>query len=365
MHRAEPDSCPAPSAERDPRVSTGFVLRVSTTVGIVALVFGCLYLLSKIIQVLFFIFGGILFALFLRGLSRFVSRRSGLWPRVSLALVVLSLAGVLVGLGFFIGPQLVSQEKMLAQKLPESFDDARTRLAHYSLMHPVARALPSATQLSTASPRFLSGLPKIFSVTTDAIALILLSIFVGLYAAAEPRFYLESLLHLVPPSARDRARQVGNRLHRALGWWLVGRVITMTLMGILTVIGLWILKMPMVLPLGLISGLFQFVPYLGALAAAAPAVLIGFVESPTKALEVVTLYLIIHGIEGYFVTPVVQRRAVAIPPAALISVQLIMATLFGLTGVIFATPLAVTVIVLVQTLYLQDVLKDQVQVLGQ
>ncbi len=364
MDQADSDSYSTPNAKREPSVSTGFVLRVLTTVGIVALVFGCIYLLSKIVAVLFFIFGGILFAVFLRGLSQFVSRLTGLWPRVSFGLVVLSLLALLVGLGFLIGPQLVSQGRMLALKLPESFDQFRNQLAHYSLTQPIVQALPSASQLSTV-PRILSGLPEIFSATTDAIALMLLSIFVGLYSAVEPRFYLESLLHLVPRSARTRARQVGNRLHNALGWWLVGRVITMTLMGILTVIGLSILNMPMVLPLGLISGLFQFVPYLGAFAAAVPAVLIGFVESPAKALEVVALYLVIHSIEGYFVTPIIQRRAVAIPPAALISVQLIMAALFGLPGVIFATPIAVTVIVLVQTLYVHDVLQDQVKVLGQ
>ncbi len=365
MDRADSHSSDAPNPGRGSRVSTGFVLRVLTALALTALVFGSLYLLSRVVQVLFFIFGGILFALFLRGLSQFVTQRTGLWPRVSLTLVVLFLVGILVVLGFFVGPQLVTQGQMLAQKLPESFDHVRNELTRYSLTQPVIHALPSSQQLSAESRKILYGLPEIFSATSEAFALVLLSLFVGLYAAADPRFYLESLLHLLPPSGRDRARQVGNRLHRALGWWLVGRVITMTLMGVLTVLGLWILHMPVVLPLGVISGLFQFVPYLGAFAAAIPAVLIGFVESPMKALEVAGLYLIIHSIEGYFVTPIIQQRAVSIPPAALISVQLIMAALFGLTGVIFATPIAVTAIVLVQTLYLHDVLKDQVTVLGQ
>jgi predicted PurR-regulated permease PerM len=107
------------------------------------------------------------------------------------------------------------------------------------------------------------------------------------------------------------------------------------------------------------------VPYLGAFAAAAPAVLIGFLASPTKALEVAGLYLVIHSVEGYIVTPLIQRYAVSLPPAVLIAVQLVMAALFGITGVIFATPVAVAVIVLVQTLYVRDVLEDRVAVLGQ
>lgn len=342
-----------------PAVSSGFVVRVLAAAAIVAGVLGVLYLVSQVVQLLFFIFGGILFALFLHSIAQFITDRTGLWPRVSLACVLLILVGTLVGAAFFAGPQFSKQAQMLGEQLPKSIDAVRAELSKNRWTQELLNGLPSS------GAKLLAGLPSIFSTATEGIALMLLSVFVGVYSAADPRLYLESLLHLVPPSARNRARQIGNRLRRALGWWLVGRVITMTLMGILTMIGLWLINMPMILTLGIISALFQFVPYLGAFAAAAPAVLIGFLTSPTKALEVAVLYLVIHSVEGYCVTPLIQHYAVSLPPAVLISVQLLMAFLFGITGVIFATPVTVAVIVLVQTMYVHDVLEDQVQVLGQ
>ena len=334
------------------------------TTAIVVLIVAGVYLLSRVVQVLFFIFGGVLLALFLRGIAQFITRHTGLWPRVSLALVVLILLGLFSGIVIFAGPELVTQGSMLADKLPKSIQTIREELSKYSWARPFVRTAHG--QIAPPAPqKILAGLPGFFSATTEALTLFLVSIFVGIYAASDPRLYLESLLHLVPPRARDRARQVGNRLYAALGWWLVGRVVTMTLMGIFTAIGLWLLDVPMALTLGVISGLCQFVPYLGAFAAAAPAVLIAFVQGPQKALEVVALYLLVHSVEGYIVTPMIQQRAVALPPAALLCGQILMASLFGITGVIFATPAAVVVIVLVQTLYLHDVLKDQVRVLGQ
>ncbi len=346
-------------ATTNPAVTSRFAFRVLTAAVIVAGVFSALYLLNHVVQLVFFIFGGILFALFLHSIAQFITDHTGLWPRVSLACVLLTLVGIFVGVAFFAGPEFSKQAQMLGEKLPQSIDAVRTELSKHHWTQQLLNRLPSS------GAKLLAGLPSMFSTVTEGIALVLLSVFVGIYSAADPRLYLESMLHLVPPNSRNRARQIGNRLRRALGWWLVGRVVTMTLMGILTMIGLWLINMPMILTLGIISGLFQFVPYLGAFAAAAPAVLIGFLTSPTKALEVAGLYLLIHSVEGYFVTPLIQRFAVALPPAVLISVQLLMGYLFGLTGVIFATPAAVAVIVLVQTMYVHDVLEDQVSVLGQ
>lgn len=153
-------------------------------------------------------------------------------------------------------------------------------------------------------------------------------------------------------------------LGTALRWWLLGRAVTMTLMGALTTLALWFMNVPLALVLGIIAGIFLFVPYLGAVAAAIPACLIALMESPTKALWVAVVYTGVHVFEGYTITPYVQKRAVALPPAMLLSVQLLSAALFGVLGVIFSTPLMLVVIVLIQTLYLQDVLGENVALLG-
>src|SRR5690606_31896700 len=101
-----------------------------------------------------------------------------------------------------------------------------------------------------------------------------------------------------------------------------------------------------------------FVPYIGPVAAAVPAVLIGLAQSPVQALYVVIVYVIVQTLEGNFITPFIQERAVALPPAALLVGQVLMGVVFGLVGVLLATPLAVVAILLVQMLYIRQVLRD-------
>ena len=166
------------------------------------------------------------------------------------------------------------------------------------------------------------------------------------------------------PAHRARGRQVCAALGQGLGWWLLGRAVTMISLGTLTTFALWLLGMPLALVLGILAGLLLFVPYLGSLAAAVPALLVALMESPAKALWVALVYTGLHLFEGYCITPFVQRRAVALPPGLLLAVQILSASLFGLGGVIFSTPLTVVAIILVQMLYVQDVLGEKVKVLG-
>lgn len=151
----------------------------------------------------------------------------------------------------------------------------------------------------------------------------------------------------------------------ALRLWLVGRGLSMLVVGILTAIGLWIVDVPLVLALAVIAALFSFVPFLGPIASAVPAVLVGLVQSPAQALNVALVYGVVQLLESNIITPLVQVRAVSLLPAIMLSGQVIMGVLFGLIGLLLATPLLVTLIVPIQMLYVQDVLKARVTPLGQ
>ena len=98
---------------------------------------------------------------------------------------------------------------------------------------------------------------------------------------------------------------------------------------------------------------------------AVPAMLVALVESPVKMLYVVLVFTIVQLLENYFITPLIQQRAVSLAPALLITVQIVMAILFGAMGVLLATPLAVVFIVAVQMLYINDVLGDRIKLLGE
>jgi predicted PurR-regulated permease PerM len=135
--------------------------------------------------------------------------------------------------------------------------------------------------------------------------------------------------------------------------------------GVLTTLALGLIDMPLALVLGVIAGLFTFVPFIGPISSVIPAMLIGLMESPLMALYALIIYSVVQFIEGNFLTPLIQKRIIAMPPALLLSAQFFMGVFYGLFGLLLATPLAVTGTVLVQMLYVQDYLKDSVRVLGQ
>ncbi|MEO6828966.1 MAG: AI-2E family transporter [Acidobacteriaceae bacterium] len=119
-------------------------------------------------------------------------------------------------------------------------------------------------------------------------------------------------------------------------------------------IGLWALGVPLAFTLGLFTGVMIFIPYLGALLSEIPAVLVALGISPMTAVYVLILYLGVHAIEGYVLTPLVQRRAVRLMPVLTILAQFFMWLVAGVLGVAIAAPLAAVGLVLVKRLYLHE-----------
>ena len=139
----------------------------------------------------------------------------------------------------------------------------------------------------------------------------------------------------------------------------------MVVVGILTTLGLWIAGVPTPMALGLIAALLSFVPYVGPILSFFPAVLVALMVSLTKVLYVVVVFGLVQTLESYVITPLVQQKAVSLPPVILITAQIAMGVIAGAMGVLLAAPLAIVVIVLLQMLYVEDVLGDSVQILGQ
>jgi predicted PurR-regulated permease PerM len=138
----------------------------------------------------------------------------------------------------------------------------------------------------------------------------------------------------------------------------------MLVIGVLVTIGFWIIDLPFALTLGIITALLSFIPFIGPFLSYIPAVLVALLESPMQVLYVSIVYFAIQILESYFITPNIEHKAVFIPPALLISMQILMGALMGIMGVLFATPLAVVFIILIQMLYVRDVLGDSIKILG-
>jgi predicted PurR-regulated permease PerM len=190
-------------------------------------------------------------------------------------------------------------------------------------------------------------------VTLSAVAHALALVMLGIYFAVDPFWYRRGTLRLVPPAYRGRVGSTLSAAAEALRKWLGGVVVAMLVVGCLTGLGLWALGVQFAFTLAVIAAALEFVPFLGPIVAAIPAVLVGFGESPTTALYVALLYLAIQQIEGYLLTPLVQRWAVSLPPALAVLAVLAFGVLFGLPGVLFAVPLLVVAIVVVRKLYIE------------
>ncbi len=191
----------------------------------------------------------------------------------------------------------------------------------------------------------------------SAVANLFLVLFAGLYIAAQPRLYHDGFLKLVPPQERDRIGATLVRCGRALRNWLLGQAIAMVMVGVLTWAGLALLGVPSALALGLFAGLAEFVPILGPIAAAIPALIIALSQDTKVALWVLALFVVIQQIEGNLLQPIIQRKMVALPPAITLFAVLAFAILFGVMGALLAAPLAVVTLVVVQDLYVETIEK--------
>jgi predicted PurR-regulated permease PerM len=184
---------------------------------------------------------------------------------------------------------------------------------------------------------------------------------IGLYTATEPEVYTDGLIRLVPVEGRKRAREVLDALGSTLRWWLFGRVVSMSVVGVLTTVGLWLMAVPLALALGLVTALLTFIPNIGPVLSVVPALLLVLTQNPARALYVLLLYLGIHTLDGYLLAPLVQERTLLLPPVLTIVGQMLLGVLLGGPGVVLAAPLTAVLFVLVRMLYVEDKLGESIE----
>ena len=308
-------------------------------------------------------FAGILLAVFLTALVGWLRDRTGLGRLPALAVVLSTLALLLAGAIFWIGPGVGRQMMEMADRLPEAYREIEFWLSQRQWGRTVLRYLPVSGE-SSARANLLGRVTGFFSATLSTLLNVLIVLFLGAYLAAAPDLYRRGILRLVPADRRERGEKVLKALCAALRGWLVGRIASMAVVAALTFAGLLALGVPLALSLAVIAGVFSFVPYVGPVAAAVPAVLVAGVEGAALAGWVAGLYALVQLVESYLITPLIQQHVVSMAPALLISAQVLLGMAGGVLGVLLATPLAVVTVVLLQMLYVQDALGEDVEVMG-
>lgn len=335
-----------------------FAHKVWVTVGIVTAVFISLFLLWFALKEILALFAGILLAIFLHGISSWLADRSFLSRKTALFLTLVSLTLLLVVGGFLLIPNLAEQSSQLGDQLRTSVTDLEARFTNSNLGQTMLEQIGGLQSVTGNTSSLISRASTLFSTTLDALVRVVIILFVGFYLAYEPENYINGLLQLLPRSRRSRYHEGLNKAGYALRWWLVGRLASMAIVGALSIIGLMLLGIPLAFILGLLAGLLAFIPLIGPTLALIPPMLIAFTNSPQEALYVFLLFMGIQFVESYFLTPIIQKRVTALPPVLLIGSQVLLSLFAGLLGVMLAAPLAVTGMVLVKMLYVEDVLHD-------
>lgn len=316
---------------------TGFAGRVAIVAAVVALGLA----LWKAADVVLMAFGGVLLAIALNAFADLLARRTPLGRRFALPVAIAAILVVVAVLVWWIGGTIAGQFGELARRLPGGLAKLQELLAQVGITLP---ALDSPGAVEGTEP--LLKLLGAARTTLGAAANALLVLVLGIYLAVDPGLYRRGFLWLLPPERRARAAAVLDGASAALRKWLAGQLVAMLVVGLATWIGLAALGVPLALSLAIIAALLEFVPFVGPIAAAIPAILIAFTQGATTAAEVAVLYLAIQQLEGYLLTPLVQRWAVALPPALAVLMVVAFGVVFGIPGALLAVPLTVVMMVL-------------------
>jgi predicted PurR-regulated permease PerM len=334
-----------------------FVRRALIVIGLAALAL----LVWQLRIVLVLLFGAVVIATIVRAIAAPFTK----WLKVpagpAVLIAVLLIFALLGAIGWMLSRQIAVQTEALTATLPTAFARVDQWLAGFGLDHPMRAWL---IQLHSNGGTLVSRFGGWLSTASNGVANFLIVLFGGIFLAAQPRFYLTGAIKLVPPARRDLIAEAMRESERALRLWLKGQVIAMTIIGAMTALGLWLLGIDSWLVLGLLAGIFEFIPFAGPILAAIPAVLIALVQSPELALWTALMYVFVQHFEAYLIQPLVQQYAVEVPAVVLLFSLLAFAVLFGVIGVLFAAPLTVVTYVLVKRLYVIEALDTPTPIPG-
>lgn len=333
-----------------------FVRKTLIVLGLILLAL----LLWKLADVLLLAFGAILVALILHASADVLVRYLHVPERWSLWVASIIIFGIVLGLIALFGTQIRAQFSNVVERLPFVIDNFSKNLGFGAVsddLSEMVNNMPSgglATRIAGIGGAVLSGLADF-----------LLVVIAGIYIAASPELYKQGFIQLFPMRHHERVESSLDASGQALRLWLMSQLIAMACVAVLSSLAFWLIGLPSPYALGMIAGLADFIPFLGPVLGALPAVLFAFSISGETALWTVLAVLAIQQIEGNVIFPLVARSVVSIPPALALFAILVGSILFGSLGLIFGFPLAVVAYVLVKKLYVRETLGEQTTVPGE
>ena len=322
-----------------------------------AIVIGVLYVSLDLLPL---IFGAVLLAVFLNVLAGKLDRvfpaRMSRSIRVGIVVGVLSLVCAIIVFAF--ANSISEQAVKLADRIDESVNQVIQAAKNQPLVERLTSEETSLGSMLPTSAKSLGLATNLFTTAFGGLTDVLILVILTIYFCFGPRKYRRGALRLFPIAWRDRLSSLFDESADTLWRWMLGRLLSMVIVGILFGIGLSILGVPLSIELGIFAGLVSFIPNIGAIAAVLPALLLASQQGTSSMLGVLVLYMVIQFIESYLITPMVQQHQVAMPPALVILSQIITGLVFGFWGIVFATPLFALVLLWTKRLYVEKYLES-------
>jgi predicted PurR-regulated permease PerM len=328
---------------------------------------------------LFLIFAGMLLGVALNAVTHLLGRVVR-WPHwLRLAIVCLALAALLSGVIFLGGTTIAQQATALSNTIKSQLVNVKAFLdnngidtSYFELGNPASGSSASASPGTTTPPRSLPGAGtlassggaivsqtlKLLLGTLSAVGNFFIVIFLGLTFAAQPSVYRNGLLYLAPAKYRARTTIIIDRISDTLERWLIAQIAVMAAVFAVTWLGLAVIGIPGSFILGIQAGLLAFVPTVGAIVAGLIVVLASLASGWIAAASAFGLFLGVHALESYVLTPILQRQALDIPPATLFAFQILLGIVFGIWGISLALPLMAIVKVLIDHFKAGDAISD-------
>jgi predicted PurR-regulated permease PerM len=325
---------------------------------------GLLVLLWQIRQIALLVFGAIVLAVALDTLAQFPQRygfRRG--PSIAITGLTVLVGAILVGL--IVVPPLADQlGRLFTDVVPDGIFQAQRLIENFILSLPTDIELPTLRELANslvpqatelvrqARDFFSQSFTAFFATLINLLFVIILTILL----LVDPQAYNRAFVSVFPAFYRPRIRYILKRCELALRGWLLGIMLTSTLVMLLSGIGLWILGVPLILANAVLAGVFNFIPNIGPTLSVVAPMLVALTDAPWKSLAVLGLYILIQQLESSVFTPIVMSRQVSLLPALTLVAQITSAFFFGVLGLFLAVPLAAIVQVWIQEVLIRDVL---------
>jgi predicted PurR-regulated permease PerM len=395
---------PGPRRGRDPRNRVvGWRTRdILRTLALIAGFYIAIQLLWVGRSVVLLAFLGVLFGLALTaGVDRLERWRV---PRaVGAVLIVVAFLGTLVGIGALTAPSITSQLQELKTQLPEAIGKIQrwVRDRQESVTQVLEQVAPeradtgrgaqptpeqrdqgeqeaggeqedgekSGVSLGQGLAEQVGGVGRhlfgFFSSTLAVLGGIVLILFVAGFVAVDAKTYHQGLMHLFPHRMRERAGEVLTVTATTLRRWLFAQFVSMVAVGVLTTVVLLILGVKAAIGLGIIAGILEFIPIAGPILASVPAIAMGFLDGPEKAVYVALAFVLVQQLEANLLYPLIMKKGLELPPVLTILTQGVMSIVFGFIGLLVAVPMLAAAVVPIKMLYVRDVVGDEVKIPGE